>query len=311
MTAKGLRTDHSFGGDWTQTKLQILSKYLKAYNIALKDKPSAGAPYKRAFIDAFAGTGYRSVIEVSQDGRFRPTIPELEIDDTVRLLDGSARMALQVDPGFHKYIFIEKCRKRCQELASLKLEYPDRADRISIREGDANDEIKKLCHANWANHRAVMFLDPYGLQVDWETVQAIAETRAVDLWILFPLGIGVNRMLVRDGNIPTAWRRRLDTFLGTTEWYDEFYRIESRADLLGADYARISRQGIDFIGRFFIDRLKSVFPGVADNPAILRNSTNCPMYMFCFAVANPNGVKPALRIAGDLLKRVERNGVRK
>lgn len=33
-----------------------------------------------------------------------------------------------------------------------------------------------------------MFLDPYGMQVDWATIEAIAKTKAIDLWILFPLG---------------------------------------------------------------------------------------------------------------------------
>lgn len=311
MSTKMSSVSHSFGGDWTLTKLQILSKYLKAYNVALDGKPSLDRPFRRAFIDAFAGTGYRSVGADLPEDTFRPSIPELEIVDTVRLLDGSARMALMVEPRFDKYIFIEKNRDRCNELSALRTEFPDRAASIQIYEGDANEEIQKLCRANWAHHRAVMFLDPYGLQVDWKTIEAIAATKAIDLWILFPLGIGVNRMLVRDGNIPLAWRRRLDTLLGTTEWFDEFYKLETRNDLLGTDITQITKQGIDCIGQFFINRLSQIFPGVSRNPAILRNSTNCPMYMFCFAVANPNGVKPAMKIAGDLLKKVERNGTRK
>jgi three-Cys-motif partner protein len=44
---------HRFGGDWTATKLEILKGYLGAYTIALKDQP-----FKTAYIDAFAGTGY-------------------------------------------------------------------------------------------------------------------------------------------------------------------------------------------------------------------------------------------------------------
>ena len=43
--------------------------------------------------------------------------------------------------------------------------------------------------------RAVLFLDPYGMEVEWDTMVAIAKTQAIDLWILFPLGIAVNRLL--------------------------------------------------------------------------------------------------------------------
>jgi hypothetical protein len=35
----------------------------------------------------------------------------------------------------------------------------------------------------------VLFLDPYGMQVDWTTIEAIARTKAIDLRVLFPLGI--------------------------------------------------------------------------------------------------------------------------
>ena len=43
-----------------------------------------------------------------------------------------------------------------------------------------------------------MFLDPYGTQVSWDTIKLIADTRAIDLWILFPIG-AVNRLMNRDG----------------------------------------------------------------------------------------------------------------
>jgi len=68
------------------------------------------------------------------------------------------------------------------------------------------------------------------MQVEWSTVEAIAATKAIDLWLLFPLGIGVNPLLTRSAEIPEAWRHRLDLLLGTTEWFDEFYRVEGQAD---------------------------------------------------------------------------------
>jgi three-Cys-motif partner protein len=69
------------------------------------------------------------------------------------------------------------------------------------------------------------------MQVDWTTVEAIARTKAIDLWVLFPLGIGVNRLLTKSGDVPETWRRRLNLLLGTEEWYEEFYRFESTPTL--------------------------------------------------------------------------------
>jgi three-Cys-motif partner protein len=58
-----------------------------------------------------------------------------------------------------------------------------------VRE-DANTYLKEWCErTDWRAYRTVMFLDPYGMQVDWSLIEAIANTRAVDLWILFRLAL--------------------------------------------------------------------------------------------------------------------------
>jgi three-Cys-motif partner protein len=50
-----MKTTQSFGGDWTSDKLGRVSKYLDAYKQALKNQP-----FYLIYIDAFAGTGYRT-----------------------------------------------------------------------------------------------------------------------------------------------------------------------------------------------------------------------------------------------------------
>ncbi len=69
-----------------------------------------------------------------------------------------------------------------------------------------------------------MFLNPYGMQVKWETIEAIAETQAIDLWLLFPLGVAVNRLLRNDGQISPKVAQRLDEMFGTSEWQSFFFR---------------------------------------------------------------------------------------
>ena len=48
-----------FGGPWTLRKLEVLAGYLQSYTTALKNKPTPKNPFRKAFIDAFAGSGYR------------------------------------------------------------------------------------------------------------------------------------------------------------------------------------------------------------------------------------------------------------
>ncbi len=297
---------HRFGGSWTDQKLGILGKYLHGYTQALRDKPSARNPFRKAFVDAFAGTGYREIRRNDESASHQSHLfPDLAGQEPQTFLNGSARIALQVEPSFDRYIFIERSPARCRSLEGLKEEFPDRADRMEIRQGEANTEIQALCgHKDWSSHRAVFFLDPYGMQVEWKSIEAIASTKAIDLWILFPLGMGVNRVLTKSGDIPDSWRQRLDLLLGTTDWYDEFYKFESAPTLFGDDQTRVVKATIETIGRYFVDRLKGVFAGVAENPGVLRNSVNSPLYLLCFAAGNERGKSIALRIAEHLLKEV-------
>jgi three-Cys-motif partner protein len=287
---------HRFGGDWTEQKLEVLGNYLRSYTTALKDKP-----FRKAFIDAFAGTGYRSPHGKSDEHQ-EQLFPDMAAPDSQALLDGSARIALGIEPSFDKYIFVEQSAARCDQLEKLKGEFPSVADRIEIRCGDANEEIQNLARKDWSRRRAVLFLDPYGMQVDWKTIQAVAKTEAIDLWLLFPLGIGVNRLLTRTGKMPNSWRERLNSLLGTTGWYEEFYRFESTPTLFGSDEERVAKASMATIGSYFIARLESIFAGVARQPGVLRNSSNNPLYLLCFAVGSPRGKDIALRIAEHLLK---------
>src|ERR1035438_4528783 len=111
------------------------------------------------------------------------------------------------------------------------------------------------------------------MQVTWETIRAIAETQAIDLWLLFPLGIGVMRMLPNHGQIPAGWRRRLDGMFGEPDWYAAFY--ETQPTLFGGtDSVAVKRADYTAISRYFVKRLKTAFPYVAENPLPLMNSTN-------------------------------------
>jgi three-Cys-motif partner protein len=291
---------HRFGGDWTERKLEVLAKYLQSYTTALKK-----TSFEKLYIDAFAGTGYRDARREGTNASSAPLLPDLAEPEAQTLLEGSARRALATEPSFDRYVFIERDPAYCEQLEKLRSEFPQLSAALEIRRGDANTQIQELCAGSWHARRAVLFLDPYGMQVEWTTLEAVARTQAIDLWILFPLGIGVNRLLTRSGEIPQPWRRRLDLLLGTEAWYDEFYRTEATRDLFGGEEEQVVKASTESIGRYFIERLEAAFAGVAPKPAVLRNSRNVPLYLLCFAVGNPGkGKEIALRIANHLLKQV-------
>lgn len=147
-----------------------------------------------------------------------------------------------------------------------------------------------------------MFLDPYGMQVEWSLIEEIARTRAIDLWVLFPLGVAVNRLLTSDKPPPDEWAQALDRIFGSTEWRECFYPSEIRERLFEREETREKHADFKCIADFFVQRLERVFSGVARNPLALVNSRSVPIYLLCFAVGNPRGVKAALRIAEHILR---------
>ena len=294
-------TKQSFGGSWTAEKLARLQKYLAAYVQALK-----GQPFRLSYIDAFAGTGYNTKQNRSNDELTdEALLPELADSAVKEFVDGSARIALKIILPFHQYIFIEKEAGRCKELAKLRVEFPLLADQITIVHDDANTALQALCrNVNWSNQRAVLFLDPFGMQVSWETIRAIAETKAIDVWILFPLGMAVNRLLTRSGKMAEGWRNRLNNFFGTDAWEQEFYRKDIQTNLFGEEELTVYKDtNLKAIGEFFNKRLSEIFPGVAKNPLSLVNSVGTPLFLLCFAVSNPSPKARALaiKISQDIL----------
>ena len=147
-----------------------------------------------------------------------------------------------------------------------------------------------------------MFLDPYGMAVKWKTIEAIANTQAIDLWILFPLGMAVNRLLRNDAQIDRTIQNTLNEFFGTEDWFDEFYKNDELPSLFGPLSGQKKIADFNSIEAYFIKRLESVFTKVAKNPLRLYNSRNNPLYLLCFAAGNPKGASTAVKIAQDILK---------
>lgn len=103
---------HSFGGAWTERKLSVVRRYLEMYEQALKNQA-----FQRIYIDAFAGTGDRT-------NKRRESLPLLDLPEFDAVAKGSARLALEVEPPFHRYFFVERASRRASELKALKEEYP-------------------------------------------------------------------------------------------------------------------------------------------------------------------------------------------
>lgn len=292
-----------FGGGWTEIKLEKVRKYLAGYMQALKNQP-----FTKIYIDAFAGAGYRE----SNNYKCNDAFHLLDLDESEESEDanamkvGSAIEALRIKPSFDKYIFIEKNQENCTSLGNvIKLEFPLLEGRTKIINDDANNALKMICDNIGDYDRAVLFLDPFGMQVEWATVETIARTKKIDMWYLFPSGIAVNRLLRNDANISPAIEKQLNRLLGSHDWYDKFYKKHKKPSLFEEDgqeaYEKIAT--LKDIKEYLIEKLKSIFPGVALNPLQLTNSKNVELYLLCFACGSRSGARIALNIANHILQK--------
>lgn len=286
-----------FGGKWSEEKLGVLRKYLTAYNKVL-----SGTNFRRYYIDTFAGAGGQVV------GRDHSTTQELLPIGEMRaegraFLEGSARIALQTAPAFHQFIFSDLKKQNSEKLRQLKLEFPTKA--IDVRQGDANDVLlATIKDVDWRVSRAVVFLDPFGGQVKWTTLEAIAATGGIDLWYLFPSGLGVLRQIPKHGKIRGDIDRLLTALFGTESWKEKFLKPNPQLGLLdNLEQNPLRTVSIESIERFLVSRLRVVFgEGTVDKCLTLYSTTHAPMYSLCFAAANRGrGGQIATKIARSLI----------
>jgi len=273
--------EHKFGGAWTELKLNTISKYLGFYTKALNNvKKRYG--WNLIYIDAFAGTG------------------ECTVKDSDVPIDGSAKIALQTVPCFDQYIFIEENEGYSIALDKLCTEHSDKE--THVYNDDANDRISDICNSiNWKKNRAVMFLDPYGMEVKWPTLEGIAKTKAIDVWYFFPLS-GLYRQAARKYvSLDEGKEKAIDELLGTTEWRSAFYEKPAQGDLFDADPSAERTLEWDGLIRYVRDvRLKSIFAEVS-KPLILPR-TGVPRFALFFAVSNPGAVGLSMKVANYILK---------
>jgi len=275
-------------GRWSEEKLDLLAKYLKAYSVIMNEQKKS---WLRAYyyIDAFAGS-------------VRPRAKE----DEQRYIDGSPLRALQTEPQFDGYWFVDVSPRRVERVQGLRAEFPNCV--IDVRQGNCNEVlcneiVPQIPYSS--KRRAFVFLDPYGLQVDWETVRELANTRTCDIFVNFSV-MGVTRLLPRDQNPEPEVIEQLSKVMGSTNWITEIYRKPPgiQLDLFGNPTESTSSRGTiqaEWLASLYTEQLRSLFPHVS-RPVLMRNSTNSAMYALCLASHN----QTATKITSEIFNRYER-----
>jgi three-Cys-motif partner protein len=280
-------------GPWAREKLDALGQYLGFYTTVLKKQ----GHWLRGtiFVDAFAGPGLsrvRTKPKGNKPGDLFAADSESDIAE-IEFLKGSPRVALDLANPFSAYIFIENDKNRIAELSALKAEH-GASRNIAVKEGDANAALQAWLASSidWQTHRAVVFLDPFGMQMPWSTIEMLAKTKAIEVIINFPLGMAIQRLLTKSGDISKGWQVSLDTFFGSPDWRQLVYQ-ESQ-DLFGPKMSKVRVSGTRLL-EWYRGRLKMIF-GHVSTARLIKNTRGNPLYYLIWTGPNVTGLKGAEHI---------------
>jgi len=293
------KTSQSWGGDWTEIKLQAFEDYVKAYLKIMNSqkKNRAGWPIT-IYFDGFAGSGDRGIERNNDQSFFFDDVSAKELS----VYKGSAERVLGMQIKFDKYYFVDNSNNSLNDLrTNLKMKNL-LTDSCNFIYNDMNAEIKKFSSELNEQMAALVFLDPFGMQINWDSIETLRDKR-VDLWILIPSGVIVNRLLDNSGEL--IFQEKLESFFGLPieEIRQIFYEEKKEKTLFGEE-EQITKVGdsIAKIAEIYIRNLKKIFLYVTENPLLLKNSKNVTIYHFVFASNNKTAYKIASQIIGKKQK---------
>src|SRR5579884_1455049 len=188
-------------GLWSELKLEIVEKYGSAYVNAFNKSPGL----KKYYIDGFSGPGTH-ISKATGD-----------------LVEGSPARALKISPPFDGYYFIDLSPEKTDYLRS---NYGNRRN-VHIYTGDCNEILIKqvLPTIRYQNYnRALCLLDPYGLHLDWEVMLQAGQSKAVDMFLNFPV-MDMNRNAIwrEPGKARPGGVERMTRYWGDESWKQAAY----------------------------------------------------------------------------------------
>jgi three-Cys-motif partner protein len=247
-------------GIWSELKLEIVEQYGAAYTKAFARTQNL----KKYYIDGFSGAGMHVAKKTGAQ------------------VEGSPARALKVQPPFDWYCFIDLNADKTEYLRGL---CGDRSD-VDIHTGDSNKYLTEavLPRIQYRKFtRALCLLDPYALHLDWEVILQAGQSKAVDMFLNFPV-MDMNRNAIwrEPEKVPPQGIERMNKFWGDISWRQAAYGEGPQPDLfLGSQTVKLPN---DAIVAAFKKRLREVAGfGYVPDPLPMRNSKNAVVYYLFLA----------------------------
>lgn len=247
-------------GIWSEIKLEIIKEYASVYTKIMSNKEWCKG---YVYIDAFAGAG----IHIRKK--------------TGELIPGSPLNALEVEPRFTEYHYIDLDEDKVKLLEELVREHLN----VNSYHGDCNEILVNnifptLTYKTFK--RALCILDPYKLNLRWETTRKAAELKTVEIFLNFPIMDANRNILFEDlSKVEQEDIDRMTAFWGDKSWMNILYKKEK--DLFGRTFL-MKIKNFKTLADEFRKRLKNMaqFEYVPE-PILMSNTKNGPLYFLYFA----------------------------
>jgi three-Cys-motif partner protein len=245
-------------GHWTIEKLYFLCHYL-----ALFTHTMVGNPKFRAvnYVDLFAGPGVCRVSGQRRDRRY----------------PGSALLAAACVKPFDNLFFVEQDGDYLSDLQQ-RIRRTGSTSHIHAWQGDVNQLIQDVSRTIPQRSLTVAFVDPFSLDIQFETIRSLARQRPLDLLVLFADSMDIVRN-VEAYYYPNE-NSKLDHFLGLdSNWRGDWDALKNRSagnvrELFANTYIR----QLQALG-YFSTRMLSI------------RTEHGPLYRLIYASKDPLGLR--------------------
>ena len=252
-------------GIWSEVKLAIIKEYASAYATIMEAQRRERIRSLRwIYIDAYAGPGYH----------LSKTSGEL--------VEGSPLIALNTDPPFHEYHFIDTDSRRARQLRELAGE---RAD-VFIYSEDCNKVLLRevFPRASYGDYRRTLCLpDPYNINLTWEVIEAAGKARSIEIFMNLMI-MDINRNALRR-NPDKSLQSKMDQL--TRLWGDESWKEAGYATDINL-FNEPEKVSNEEFAEAFRQRLenKAGFKYVL-TPMPMKTKSNSTIYYLYFASQKP------------------------
>ena len=262
--------EHDQIGIWSEVKLAIIKKYAAAYTTIMEaQRRERFSRMRWLYIDGYAGSGHH----ISKTRK--------------EMVEGSPLIALNTNPPFHEYHFIDSDTGKAAE---LRKEAGDRKD-VFIYEEDCNEVLltKVFPRADYGQYkRALCLVDPYNINLTWEVIEAAGKAQSIEIFVNFMI-MDINRNALRRNPSKSVKTKveQMTRLWGDDSWLDAGY---DQVPTLFDEDRPVKVSNERFAEAFRQRLIKKAGFKCVPKPMPMKTKTNAVIYYLFFASQKDSGM---------------------